>query len=117
MGRFKRRMYDRYQSEDISSDEQYNMAYKRVKRIKGFYIHAFVYVLVNTFILISIFSSSSVTDKVFWERQTWNTFFLWGIGVLTHGLSIFGKYLFFGSDWKHRKIQEFMDEHKNAKWE
>ncbi|NGY38344.1 2TM domain-containing protein [Flavobacterium sp. XN-5] len=117
MGRFRKRMDGSYQPEDNSSDERYNLAYKRVKRIKGFYIHALVYVLVNTFILLSISNSSRVGDAVFWEWQTWNTVFFWGIGLVAHGLSVFGKNIFFGTNWEQKKIQEFMDKDKENKWE
>jgi hypothetical protein len=36
-----------YQEFDNGSNEQYNLAYKRVKRIKVFYVHVLVYVFVN----------------------------------------------------------------------
>lgn len=117
MGRFRKRMDDTYQSEDNSSDERYNLAYKRVKRIKGFYIHALVYVLVNAFLLLSIFNSSRVGDAVFWEWKTWNIVFFWGIGLVANGLSVFGKNIFFGDQWEEKKIQEFMDKDKENKWE
>ena len=51
--RRSRRMFDEYQSENYNPDDRYNLAYKRVKRIKGFYVHALVYVLVNLFIIAS----------------------------------------------------------------
>lgn len=117
MGRFRNRMEDTYQSEDSSSDERYNLAYKRVKRIKGFYIHTLVYVLINAFLLLSIFNSSRVEEAVFWEWQTWNTVFFWGIGLVAHGLSVFGKNIFFGDKWEEKKIQEFIDKDKENKWE
>jgi pheromone shutdown protein TraB len=117
MGRFRKRMFEDYSSESNSPDARYDMAYKRVKRIKGFYVHALVYVLVNAFILISAFNRSMIGNEVFWQWQTWNTIFFWGIGLLAHGLSVFGRNVFFGSDWEEKKIQEFMDKDKNNKWE
>jgi hypothetical protein len=117
MERVKKRMDDGYQFGDISSEERYNLAYKRVKRIKGFYIHALVYVLVNSFILLSNSNSSRIGDAVFWEWQTWNTVFFWGIGLVAHGMSVFGKNIFFGDKWEERKIQEYMDKDKENKWE
>jgi pheromone shutdown protein TraB len=117
MGRFRKRMFEDYSSESNSPDARYDMAYKRVKRIKGFYVHALVYVLVNAFILISAFNRSMIGNEVFWQWQTWNTIFFWGIGLLAHGLSVFGRNIFFGSDWEEKKIQEFMDKDKNNKWE
>ena len=117
MGRFRKRMFEDYSSESNSPDARYDMAYKRVKRIKGFYVHALVYFLVNAFILISAFNRSMIGDEVFWQWQTWNTVFFWGIGLFAHGLSVFGRNVFFGSDWEEKKIQEFMDKDKNNKWE
>jgi hypothetical protein len=36
---------------------------------------------------------------------------------VAHGMSVFGRDLFFGADWEERKIKEFMDKDKNQKWE
>jgi len=41
------RMSDDYQSENFNRDERYEIAVKRVKSIKGFYVHLIVYILVN----------------------------------------------------------------------
>jgi hypothetical protein len=49
--------------------------------------------------------------------QTFSTAFFWGIGLLAHGLSVFGRYVFFGQNWEEKKIQELMDKDKNEKWE
>lgn len=117
MGRLRRRMFENGASDIDGPDARYDIAYKRVKRIKGFYVHLLVYVLVNTFILISIFNRSMIGDEVFWEWQTWNTVFFWGIGLVAHGVSVFGRNIFFGSNWEENKIQEFMDKDKNNKWE
>lgn len=109
--------FDNYDLDVNNPDARYNMAYKRVKRIKGFYVHLLVYILVNAFVLFSHFNRSRIGEEVFWEWQTWNTVFFWGIGLIAHGLSVFGKNIFFGSDWEQKKIQEFMDKNKDNKWE
>ncbi|WP_367768554.1 2TM domain-containing protein [Flavobacterium sp. WC2421] len=117
MGRFRRRMYENYTSGNDSPDARYDIAYRRVKRIKGFYVHLLVYVLVNAFIVLSTFNRSLLGSEVFWKWETWSTALFWGIGLLSHGLSVFGRELFFGSDWEEKKIQELMDKDKNNKWE
>lgn len=117
MGRYRRRMFESYQQEGNGSDEQYNLAYKRVKRIKGFYIHLLVYVLVNAFNIISNFKTDFFGTEAFWRWETWSTALFWGIGLLAHGLSVFGRDLFFGADWEEKKIREFMDKDKSEKWE
>ena len=103
--------------ENFNPDERYSLAYKRVKRIKGFYFHAMVYVLMNIFIIASSYSKSSFDLGVFFRWETFSTALVWGTGLLAHGLSVFGRSIFFGQNWEERKIQEFMDKEKNEKWE
>ncbi|CAN1524680.1 2TM domain containing protein [Flavobacteriaceae bacterium] len=116
MGRYSRNRFEEYQ-EGNTADEPYNMAYKRVKRIKGFYIHALVYVIVNAFIIISSFNRNLLNQEGFWNLETFSTALFWGVGLVAHGLSVFGRNLFFGSKWEERKIQEFMEKDKSQKWE
>ena len=117
MGRYRRRMFDNYQEEGNSPDELYNLAYKRVKRIKGFYIHALVYVLVNAFIIFSNFDRSTNGTEILMKWETWSTALFWGIGLVAHGFSVFGRDLLFGSDWEEKKIQELMKKGQGEKWE
>lgn len=105
-----------YQSKNINPDNRYELAYKRVKRIKGFYVHLIVYVFVNVFIICSNYYGNSNEDVFSWRLQTFSTPFFWGIGIVAHGLSVFGGELFFGQKWKEKKIQELMDKDKNEKW-
>lgn len=115
--RRSRRMFDEYQSENYNPDQRYNLAYKRVKRIKGFYVHALVYILVNLFIIASSYKENLFGGRIFLSWQTFSTPLFWGIGLFAHGMSVFGRNIFFGQNWEERKIQEFMDKGKSEKWE
>lgn len=115
--RRSRRIIDEYQSENFNPDERYNLAYKRVKRIKGFYVHALVYVLVNLFIIATSYNRNSFDSGDFFRWEAFSTALFWGIGLLAHGLSVFGRNIFFGQNWEERKIQEFMEKEKSEKWE
>jgi hypothetical protein len=117
MGRYRKQLFENVYDESFNPDTRYELAYKRVKRIKGFYVHAMVYLLVNAFIIISSYSKSKLGLEYFEEGETFSTAFFWGIGLLAHGLSVFGRNLFFNGDWEERKIQEFMDKDKSQKWE
>ena len=112
-----RRIFDENHSENFNPNDRYNLAYKRVKRIKGFYVHALVYVLVNLFIIASRYSISSFDSGDFFRWDTFSTALFWGIGLLAHGMSVFGRNLFFGQNWEEKKIQQFMEKYKSAKWE
>ena len=117
MRRLRKHLYGNFQDENFNPDTRYELAYKRVKQIKGFYVHTLVYVLVNAFIIISTFSKSEIGIEVFFKWETFFTAIFWGIGLLAHGLSVFGRDLFFGADWEEKKIKEIMDNDKNQKWE
>lgn len=117
MGRFRDYKKENRYDKNIVPDSQYDIAYKRVKRIKGFYVHTFVYVLVNAFIIISSFNRDFSGDSEFWNWQTFSTALFWGIGLVAHGFSVFGRDLFFSHDWEQKKIQEYMDKEKKQKWE
>jgi 2TM domain len=83
-------------------DEKYEQAKRRVEAKKGFYVHAFFFVVLNA-ILLAV---------VGWDFL-WATAF-WGLGLVLHGASVF----FSGSDWvkrwEHRAIQRELDRRQRA---
>ena len=84
-------------------DVKYQKAKERVEAIKGFYIHAIVYVVVNL-ILFSINMLTSPEDLwFFWPHIGW------GIGVVFHILTVYNFFPWFGADWEERKIKEIME--------
>lgn len=89
----------------MKQDEKYIRAKKRVERLKGFYIHLSVYILVN----IMLFIINLLSDAGNW----WFLYPLggWGIGLLIHGITTF-TYGNFGADWEERKIKEYMEKDK-----
>lgn len=123
MGRFRRRMYEEY-AHEFSTDESYNRAYRKVKRIKGFYSHLKVYVIVNAIIIISSLNSRGFVGNHFELRgfrdwEIYSTAFYWGIALAIHAVTVFGPDIFFNKDWEDKKIKKYMDkevESKN-KWE
>ncbi|REH01128.1 2TM domain-containing protein [Flavobacterium aquicola] len=118
MGRFTRRMFEE-DAREFSTDENYNIAYKKVKRIKGFYSHLKVYIIVNIIIVISSYNRDFIGGSGFWNWHTFSTALFWGIGLAIHGISVFGPDLFFNNDWEQKKIQKIMEKEKENKnkWE
>ena len=74
---------------------QYERARKRVKEIKGFYIHALVYVLVNLFLILSTSIKYDSFETFFQQNQ------FWGIGLW--GIGLFGKNAKSKNTWKKKK--------------
>ena len=117
--RIQRRI-DRRGSTNFSSSNpeeiKYLEAVQRVKRIKGFYTHAVVYVVINIMIVIVNVQGLKEGESYF-QLHNFFTLFFWGIGLLAHGLSVFLPGMILGNDWEERKIRELMDKEKNEKWE
>ncbi|HZG55370.1 2TM domain-containing protein [Paenibacillus sp.] len=80
----------------------YEEAKDRVKKLKEFYQHLVVYVLVNFGLIIL----NLITGT--W----WFVFPLlgWGIGIAAHGLSVFAHR--WGNNWQEEKIKELMEKGK-----
>ncbi len=101
-----------------SQDEiKYQETLKRVKKIKGFYIHLIVYIFVN--ILIFFLNVKDLDQgESYFQFKNFQSAFFWGIGLLAHGMSTFVPYLILGKNWEERKIKEFMEKERNAnQWE
>jgi len=101
---------------DYSNEQKFIRARKKVKSIKGFYIHLIVYILVNAFILLSQALSSNGW-RIFWHWQSYSTMIFWGIGLAFHAFGVFGMDFILGKNWEDRKIKEFMDKDKHETWE
>lgn len=104
--------------EKYKEEDRYFRAKKKVENIKGFYIHALVYVIVNSVILLLIYSAYD--DKSgFINLGTFSTAIGWGIGLGLHAFGVFGRDLFFGTDWEEKKMKQFLKEEEtnSHKWE
>ena len=95
----------------IQKDERYYAAQKRVKSMKGFYIHLLVYILVNMFLIIQIYLENK---NDFWRWESFTVALSWGVGILAHGTSVFGSNPLFGKNWEVRKIKELMEKDKQT---
>lgn len=93
---------------NMEEDQQrYQRARARVQAIKGFYIHATVFVLVN----IALFVLNVLVGGAWWFYWP---LLGWGIGLVAHAVGVFG---FggggpWGRDWEQRKIREVMDKER-----
>ena len=99
---------------DFRQEHSYIKAKKRVKDIKGFYVHLSVYIAVNIFIsgiiIYGLISSGDTFSETISNFGVYSTWVFWGIGMFFHWLGVFGfKSIGFGKDWEERKIKEMMD--------
>lgn len=92
---------------ETREQENYDRARKRVQKLKGFYIHLLVYVVINIGLLISIYAVLGNED--FWQTGHFLTPLFWGIGLLIHWLNAYDYTPVLGRNWEERKIREFME--------
>ena len=91
-----------------NSNLKYIKAKNRVEKLKGFYNHLVVYVIVN--LVITGFKVSNNLDS--WKDFTnelmsidvLSVWTIWGLVLLIHVIS-----LIFGQGWEERKIEELMN--------
>ena len=100
-------------NKEYLKEQQYLKAKKRVKKIKGFYSHLFIYILINIFISGIIiygltYDGNDSLLETFTNFGVYSTWFFWGIGVFFHWLSVFGFRNLLGSSWEENKIRDLM---------
>jgi hypothetical protein len=94
---------------------RYQEALKRVKKVKGFYTHLVVFIVINIMILIVNYQELEVNES-FFRFKTFSTFLCWGVGLFAHGLSVFLPTIILGKDWEEKKIKELMEKEKYNQW-
>jgi fatty acid desaturase len=107
----------RTQEEELAMEDQqqrYERARARVQAIRGFYIHATVFVVVNIGLLVINALTSGLAGGVWWFYWP---LIGWGIGLGLHAFTVFG----FGGgggplgrDWEERKTREMMDKEEGG---
>lgn len=95
---------------NFQQNDAYKRAKKRVEKLKGFYTHLAVYIIVNIFIIVLHMKGNWNHPRGFWEFGTFSTAIFWGIGLLAHAVSVFGQNFFLGKNWEEEKLKKFMED-------
>ena len=91
---------------------------RRVHRLAEFYRHASVYIIVIgglwCFNLWSVWNvwDGTLPHKWYSYWAIWPTLG-WGIGLVTHGLSVLPVWSFFSQDWEDKKVRELLAKDAN----
>ena len=109
---------------------KYENAIKHVKKIKDFYKHIIIYVIVNIFLLVAkrriVLFALNETPNAEEGFINWihvniiSTPDIWGIILIIHGISVYRYKFPFFKNWEERKIKEFMSEdssEESKQWE
>ena len=101
---------------DYRTNLAYRRAKKRMKNIKGFYIHLLVYLFINTAIIAVDIQDERISETLS-DPGTFFTPIFWGIGLAGHWFAVFGPDVIFGKDWEQRQIKKLMNKQKRQTWE
>lgn len=96
---------------NTQDDIKYLEARRRVKKLKGFYTHLAVYILVNLFLIFANWSEIREEQSI-WSWQIWAVPVFWGIGLAAQAMGVFCPGFFFGKDWEDKKIKELTEKYK-----
>ena len=85
-------------TENMTWEEQRALEY--VRDVKGFYSHLTTFaIVIGILFAINYF----VSPGYIWA---WWVVLGWGIGIISHALSVFEVFNFFGADWEKRQIEK-----------
>lgn len=98
-----------------TNQQRLERAKKRVKKIKGFYTHLLIYVVINLIVVFQNIENLEPGESYF-QARNFITFTLWGIVIIIYALTVFFPSFILGSDWEERKIKEILEKEKNI-WE
>lgn len=95
--------------------ERYKLAERRVKRLRGFYTHLIVYIIINA-VIVYINIQNLDPGESYFQWHNFFTFSIWGFFLLIHAASVFIPNFILGAQWENRKIKEFMENERQG-WE
>lgn len=92
----------------------YIKAKNKVEKLKRFYTHFAVYLVINTVItavkIMHNLKNGETFSEAFFDFATIITWLLWGIAIALHAFSVFGLPFILGENWEERKIEKFMND-------
>lgn len=103
----------------IMKDEKYFHfleAKKKIARIRAFYLHLALYIVVLGLIIWNLFiiEDTPYTNTIL--AINYSTMFVWGFCVVLNGVFVFKGKSIFNKKWEERKLKEFLDDDAN-RWE
>lgn len=94
-------------------------AQNRLEKLKRFYNHLFVFLVINCLIIgfkvsNNLHSWDAFASDLF-SFSTLSTPLIWGVVLAIHAFSVFVFPKLIGYDWEARKIEQFMNEEMQSK--
>ena len=87
-------------AQSVSADEE--AALRHVRKIRGFYVHLAQYVVIISGLAIFNFIKSPHHIWVVWPALGW------GLGLVFHGMRVYGTMPFMNADWEKRQVEKYL---------
>jgi 2TM domain len=104
-------MADNINSADSEYDRAFRNARRQVRRMRGWYLHAFIYIAIVGFAWLRfLFAGSFESWYPFHRmpRMPLGLTFGWGFGLIIHGLVVFARVGPFGQGWEDRQVKRLL---------
>jgi len=105
---------EKIQYNDPVKQQRYLRALKRTEKLKKFYKHLIVYILVNlaiTLVKINVYVNDGESlEEVMTRLDMYFVWVIWGVFLLLQGIRTFSRNSILGTDWEERKIRKYMNE-------
>jgi 2TM domain len=88
----------------MNDSERYQQARTHVQQLRGLYVHAGVFVVVNLSLLLLNLITNPQSLWFYWPLIGW------GIGLIAHAFVVLWSGGILGKEWEERKIRELMDQ-------
>ena len=92
-------------------DDSYVRARKRVEEMKEFYYSLISYCIVIPFLIFIWYRYTPYTIQWFWFPMLG-----WGMGLAFHAYKVYVNDGVLGKSWEQRKIEKFMQEEEDERW-
>ena len=105
-------MSDATPNQDLEYDNAYRRARRQVRRLRKWYLHAFIFLCVAGFFWLRFLFADAFTGWGYYRHAPHMPLGLtlgWGFAVLVHGLVVWGRVGPFGQDWEDRQIKRLME--------
>jgi len=102
--------------DNLDKEQAFLSAKRRVDKLRGFYNHLGVYIVVNGLIsgfkIVRNLRNGESFNEAFFDLNFSGIWMLWGIGLAIHAFTVFVLPLLIGRNWEEEKIRQFMEEEK-----
>ncbi|WP_298506982.1 2TM domain-containing protein [uncultured Maribacter sp.] len=85
----------------LSKETRYLRAKEKVQAEKGFYSNLTAYCIIIPMLAIFNYTTTGFVWVIFPAMG-------WGLGVVLHGMQVFGYNPFLGKNWEEKRLKEYM---------